>query len=191
MKNLTFILCFITFLNLGCLLPKYVPPKKLDESFTSMKIDKIGMLPTADLRQDASKPFKHASYLRNWLKKNLERRGYSTAFTGEENITISNAQISDLLNFDLKIEKFLGSSNYRYVFLPVLNETSSEFLGVGKRAEVSILGIIYDKDQKKVIWMNEAIGEDTGFMAMSAMSNVLAVDNAIGVLMSGMPKAKK
>lgn len=176
----------------ACRLPKYVAPKMIAPEFQALKISKIGMLPMADLREDISKPFKHADYMRKWLGKNMDVRGYpSSNAGGNKPITKAIASAAELMSYDPKIEPYLGESSFRFVFLPVLTEVSKEGFVVGKTSNVNILGIIYDKQSKRVVWMNEAVGEDTSFMTMSALANVLAVDNAIGNLMAGMPKAKK
>ncbi len=191
MKYSILFLALIVVSNTSCLLPKYVAPVKIDPQFSLLKIDKIGMLPMADLRKDTSKPFKHAEYLRKWLLNNLKTRKYAAEFVGKEMITPTVATIEKLSTYDDTFAKHLGDTGYRFVFLPVLSDKASTSFGVGKTATVSIMGIIYDKEQKKVIWLNEAVGEDTGFLGMSLLSNVLAVDNAIGGLMAGMPKSKK
>ncbi len=178
-------------LLVGCRLPKYVAPSVIDSGFETMNIKEIGVLPMADLRQSPDKPFKHADYLRKWLRNNIRLKGYGSEFTGNEIIDATIADREKVEAYSDQLANYLGDAKYRFVFLPILVGASKQSLIVGRTSEVSILGVIYDKESKKAIWMNEAGGEDTGFMAMSALSNVLAVDDAIGELMTGLPKARK
>lgn len=174
----------------NCIIPKYVAPVYQDTNYNVSKTQVVYILPVVDVRIDKKKEFGKANYLRTWLNKQFEIRGYRTEYVKDLPTVSSNLSLQQLTNYTEDLNSILGDSKYKYVFLPVLAEQDFKAYGVGANSSFTIHGFIFDKVEKKVIWRNIASGENTSFGLVSILNSSLSIDEAIGELMSGLPKAK-
>ncbi|MBK9107736.1 MAG: hypothetical protein IPM92_04985 [Saprospiraceae bacterium] len=174
----------------SCVTPKYIAPEHLDPQFTSITNDTIYILSLADIRKNSKDVFKKENYLRKNMLRYLSKKNYNAVFTTSEKILAEKISYEQLINYDEKIESYLGNASQRYVFLTVLMEQESTSCGIGKRAGLTISGFVFDKLNRRLLWKNVGSGSDTSFGLMAIASSGLSIDEAAYELMQGLPKRK-
>lgn len=167
-----------------------VPALFMQDDFNTLKIDKIHLLPTLDLRIDTTKKLNTDKWVHTSFKKALKKKSYATIPHTQRSMiaNITEESLLDTSNAWLTNIKIEGA---KWLLLPVLHDVSTKAtFGSTGNAEMSAL--LFDLEQQVLVWKHKAASKvGQGGLIGLAMKGAMAqeaIQTASSQLVLAFPK---
>lgn len=157
-----------------------------------MAIQNISVLPIVDARA-GKKAGVNLEKLQQSVAKVIKKKRYSVS---SANIPGEAGEIAveDVEAADPSYVKKLGPTNERWVMVVFLDDITSK-ITFGSTGNAELSGYLFDKQDGRLVWKNKGVGQagqgGLAGMAMKGMMKGEAMSNAIGSLLSSIPKRPK
>lgn len=163
----------------GCATSGPVDPTYLDPAFTPALVERIYVLPLADIRIDRAEELDDKDIRVGWALagfKWLEKKGYEYTFLSEFG-TDRDPSEDDLAQASPDWVRELGAPEARYVLLIALEDLVRRKKTFGSAMGCECSGILYDKVSGKAVWRHEAVSEmSIGGLGGMLVSGLIARD---------------
>lgn len=167
-------------------------PMFLSDSFSEERIDKIIVFPVVDLRFEKQKELASLDkWVHGKIKGALKPKKYEFSLLKDREL-VNDITEEDLADPNPDWIRQLGASDYRWIFLPILNDATSKTT-FGSTGNAVVSAVLLDKQKASVIWKDKAIGRkgQGGLigMAMKGKMEQAAIEKATKELMKSFPKS--
>ena len=189
LRGCVVVLSLLAILAVDCAAKKK-PKSEPDPVF--MTIGNVCVLPIVDARA-GKKAGVNLEKLQKSVAGVIKKKRYSVSSTDTPGVT-GEIAVEDVEAADPTYVKKLGPTNERWVMVVFLDDITSK-ITFGSTGNAELSGYLFDKQDGRLIWKNKGVGQagqgGLAGMAMKGMMKGEAMSNAIGSLLSSIPKRPK
>ncbi len=186
----------VTLVLLSSLAVARKPPPQadfLDDSFSSSLVDRIVVLPVADVRMDKSIEMKKPDEIaQRTVRRMLKNSPYKIAY-GSAPKNGSAVTQDDLDFLDASFVSELGGADDRWVLLIALQDITKK-RSFGSAFGALCTGYLFDKDVGRPVWQHETVGSmghgGLSGLAMKGAARGQAFQECVGNLLLTFPDRK-